>query len=95
MPLSSHVGARRSRAFVRSLPLPGWAASTWGYDAGLESFWAELRPAGAPGVAGVPAPPAPVRIGPDHLIATVPALAWAVARTARVPQPAAYAALTA
>jgi hypothetical protein len=79
---------RRARPFVRPLRLPGWAGSTWGYDAGLECFWAELRPDPEAGGDGA------VRIAPDHLIPTVAGLAAAVARTARVPRDEAYAALT-
>ena len=82
------AGPRRSRPFVRPLTLPGWSPSSWGYDARLECFWAELRPEQAGG-AGV------LRIGPDHLITTVPGLARALARTAGVQQAAAYRALTA
>lgn len=76
---------RRAEPFVRRLPLAGWSPSSWGYDPSLECFWAELRPDDGA---------APLRIGPDHLIVTLPGLARAVARTARVPDAAAYLALT-
>jgi hypothetical protein len=78
-------GGRRATPFVRPLRLRGWAPSSWGYDPALECFWADLRPDGDA---------APVRIGRRHLIATVPGLARAVARTARVPAAEAYLALT-
>ncbi len=81
---------RRAERFERRLALPGWAPSSWGYDPALECFWAELRP----DVAGAPAGGS-VLISRDHLITTLPGLARAVARSARVPDAAAYLALTA
>lgn len=92
-------GRRPAARFERPLPLPGWSPSSWGYDPTLESFWAELRPdlpaglaaSGAPAVPAVPA----VLISRDHLITTLPGLARAVARSARVPDATAYLALTA
>lgn len=81
---------RRAERFERSLALPGWSPSTWGYDPALESFWAELRPSVVGDRAG-----GPVLISRDHLITTLPGLARAVARTARVPDAAVLLALTA
>lgn len=78
-------GAAGRAAFERAARVPGWDASRWGYDAVLECFWAELaRPGGEV-----------VRIGPEHLLTTVPALARAVALRARLDWTAAYLALTA
>lgn len=88
---SSEGGAPGARtatartAFERPARVPGWDASRWGYDVRLECFWAELaRPGGDV-----------VRIGPEHLLTTVPALARAVADRARLDWTAAYLALTA
>ena len=81
---------RRAERFERRLALPGWSPSSWGYDPTLECFWAELRPEADAGPAG-----ASVLISRDHLITTLPGLARAVARSARVPDVAAYLALTA
>lgn len=90
------VGAARRRAerFERRLALPGWSPSTWGYDPTLESFWAELRPDPAADAAADPGRGA-VLISRDHLITTLPGLARAVARSARVADAAALRALTA
>lgn len=71
--------------FERVALVPGWAAARWGYDGVLECFWAELvDPRGEV-----------VRIGPEHLLTTVTALARALALSARVPEEEAYLALTA
>lgn len=85
---------RRTDRFERSLALPGWSPSTWGYDPALESFWAELRP---DPVTDAPADPTrgTVHISRDHLITTLPGLARAVARSTRVADAAALHALTA
>ncbi len=78
--------APRGRAsFVRPARVPGWAASRWGYDVTLECFWAELVAEGGE----------VVRIGPEHLLTTVPALARAVALRGHVGEADAYLALTA
>lgn len=94
-PVQPAGGSARRRAdrFERPLPLPGWSPSTWGYDPALESFWAELRPDATAGGADPPA--AAVLISRDHLITTLPGLARAVARSARVADVAALRALTA
>lgn len=89
----AHV-RRRAERFERSLALPGWSPSTWGYDPALESFWAELRPDPAVDASAGPARGA-VLISRDHLITTLPGLARAVARSARVADEAALRALTA
>ena len=87
---------RRAERFERPLPLPGWSPSTWGYDPALESYWAELRREVPTASAdGAHPPGGPVHISRDHLITTLPGLARAVARTARVPDAAALLALTA
>jgi len=83
----------RAERFERRLPLPGWSPSTWGYDPTLESFWAELRPDPEPDGGGASGPA--VLISRDHLITTLPGLARAVARSARVADAAALRALTA
>lgn len=69
---------------MRPLRLRGWEPSAWGYDPALECFWADL----------VADDGTRVRISPRHLIATVPGLARAVARTAHVPPAEAFLALT-
>lgn len=79
---------------MRPLHLPGWSPSTWGYDPALESFWAELRPVTPTSASGT-GDPGPLHISRDHLITTLPGLARAVARSARVPDAAAFLALTA
>lgn len=82
------AGSPRSRArapFERVARVPGFAGSRWGYDGVLECFWAELV---APGGEVV-------RIGPEHLLTTVPALARAVAHRGHVDPAQAYLALTA
>ena len=89
------AGRRRTGRFVRVLDLPGWSPSTWGYDPALESYWAELRPAGPARPDEHRAATGPVLISRDHLITTLPGLARAVARTAHVPAAAAFLALTA
>lgn len=71
--------------FERSVRVPGWAASRWGYDGTLECFWAELVADGGE----------VVRIGPEHLLPSVPALARAVAFSADLGEDDAYLALTA
>ncbi len=91
---SGGAARRRAERFERRLALPGWSPSTWGYDPALESFWAELRPDPA-GDAPADAARAPVVISRDHLITTLPGLARAVARSARVADAAALRALTA
>lgn len=88
----SHARLRAER-FERSLSLPGWSPSTWGYDPALESFWAELRP--DPAVGASESARGAVLISRDHLITTLPGLARAVARSARVADAAALRALTA
>lgn len=90
LPLPTVPARRRAERFERRLALPGWSPSTWGYDPALESFWAELRPSGSGDRDG-----GSVLISRDHLITTLPGLARAVARTARVPDAAALLALTA
>ena len=99
---TEHVrGERHRRAvrFERPLTLPGWSPSSWGYDPALESFWAALRPdlpaALGPATAGTVGTANAVLISPEHLITTLPGLARAVARSARVPDATAYLALTA
>lgn len=72
--------------FERPIAVPGWPASRWGYDVALECFWAELGDGPAGHV---------VRIGPEHLLTTVPALARAVGHVAGVDGDVAYLALTA
>lgn len=94
--VSDGVVRRRADRFERPLALPGWSPSTWGYDPALESFWAVLRPESNPTPTGGGSPSAAsVHISRDHLITTLPGLARAVARTARVPDAAAFLALTA
>lgn len=85
---------RRAERFERSLALPGWSPSTWGYDPALESFWAELRPDPTTDVPDDPRR-GTVLISRDHLITTLPGLARAVARSTRVADAAALRALTA
>lgn len=88
----------RSRpAFSRALDLPGWdGGSTWGYDAELECYWVELRRGSAtPSVGAVRQGDASLRIGPEHLITTVPGLARAMAFAVEVADVEAYLALTA
>lgn len=85
----AHQGRRRA-GFARGLRIPGWdGGSSWGYDAVLECYWADLRRAdeGAPGEASV-------RIGPEHLISTVTGLARAVAFAVEVADVEVYLALT-
>lgn len=78
----------RSTAFVRPLAVAGWASgSRWGFDPALECYWAEL----APPSRGAPS----VRVGPEHLIATVEGLSRALARAGRLPVEDAYLALMA
>ena len=84
---------RRAERFERSLALPGWSPSRWGYDPALESFWAELRPDPVDALAGPER--GTVLISRDHLITTLPGLARAVARSTRVADAAALRALTA
>lgn len=89
--MSRGGAARRPpERFERRLELPGWSPSSWGYDPTLECFWAELRPQD-----GGESDGGSVLISRDHLITTLPGLARAVARTARVPDAAAFLALTA
>lgn len=85
-----HPASGRGERFVRPLVLPGWSPSSWGYDPALECFWAELHPDDAAGSGR-----SSVLISRDHLITTLPGLARAVARTARVPDETALLALTA
>lgn len=76
-------------AFRRGLTLPGWSmASSWGFDAELECFWAELWPADAE------AGPV-VRVSREHLVPTVTGLARAVGAAVGVPADDAFLALTA
>ena len=80
--------ARSCGAFARDLVLPGWSRrSSWGYDVELECYWVELWRDEEPGPR--------VRIGPEHLISTVPALARAMAFALEVAEVDAYLALTA
>lgn len=80
--------ARSRAAFTRDLSLPGWSSrSAWGYDVELECYWVELWCEDDP--------QRRVRIGPEHLISTVPALARALAFTIEVADVDAYLALTA
>jgi len=82
-------GGRGAGAFEHTLTLPGWSPrSSWGYDASLECFWAELWRADDD------AEPS-VTISPDHLVPTVTCLALAVALTLGVRDVEAYLALTA
>lgn len=82
-------GGRGAGAFEHTLALPGWSPrSSWGYDATLECFWAELWRADDD------AEPS-VRIAPDHLVPTVTGLARAVAGVVGVCDVEAYLALTA
>lgn len=82
-------GGRGAGAFEHGLALPGWSPrSSWGYDATLECFWAELWRADDD------AEPS-VRIAPDHLVPTVTGLARAVGLTLGVRDVEAYLALTA
>ncbi|GEN78777.1 hypothetical protein [Actinotalea fermentans] len=94
LPKSAAPARRRAERFERSLALPGWSPSTWGYDPALESFWAELRP---DRVADDPGDPrrGTVLISRDHLITTLPGLARAVARSTQVGDVTALRALTA
>lgn len=73
--------------FQRRLALPGWSPrSSWGRDPLLECFWLELVPEDdGP----------PVRIGPEHLVATVDGLARVLASALAVEEGTAYLALTA
>lgn len=81
------LASRTVRAFERPLVLPGWSArSRWGLDPVLECYWFELWPDGAG--------PA-VRIGPEHLVATVDGLARVLAVTVSLEPGSAYLALTA
>lgn len=74
-------------AFERPLVLPGWSVrSRWGRDTRLECLWLELWPEGGG---------APVRIGAEHLVATVDGLARALAAAVSVEPVDAYLALTA
>lgn len=75
------------RAFARRLSLPGWSPrSSWGRDPLLECFWLELVPEdGGPSV----------RIGPEHLVATVDGLARVLASALVLEEGTAYLALTA
>ena len=77
---------RPRRPFTRSFLLPGREPGSWGFDGVLECYWAEL-PAPAGGGA--------VRVGPEHLLTTVPALARALAREAGAGDLDVYLALTA
>lgn len=73
--------------FERPLRVPGWSArSRWGFDPRLECFWVELWPE---------AGDAPLRIGPEHLVATVDGLARVLAVAGEVDREDAYLALTA
>jgi hypothetical protein len=89
--LAVHPTVRRS-PFRRPLAIVGWAeGSRWGYDDVLEAYWAELVP-----VHGDRGPGGGVRrVGPEHLLVTVPGLAAAVARLAGCDERDAYLALVA
>lgn len=79
----------RRTAFACDLTLAGWSSrSTWGYDAVLECYWAELW---RDGDGAVPT----VRISPEHLISTVSGLARVMAFALEVGDDEAYLALTA
>ena len=86
-------GARPADAragFARGLSLAGWdGGSTWGYDAVLECYWADLRRAG-----DASGDEASLVIGPEHLISTITGLARAVAFAVEVADVEAYLALT-
>lgn len=88
MPPTRTAPPSRPPPFRRSLELAGWAAASgWGYDDVLEAYWAELVP--PTGTA------ASLRVGPEHLLVTVPALAAAVSRLAGCREQEAYLALVA
>lgn len=82
-------GGRGAGAFEHTLALPGWSPrSSWGYDATLECFWAELWRADDDVEPSM-------TISPGHLVPTVTCLARAVALTVGVRDVEAYLALTA
>ncbi|WP_182111273.1 MULTISPECIES: hypothetical protein [unclassified Actinotalea] len=72
--------------FERPTAVPGWRASRWGYDPALECYWAELARDADGRV---------LRLGPERLLTTVPALARAVGHVTGVGDDVAYLALTA
>lgn len=76
------------RPVVHCVELPGWSVrSGWGYDPRLESLWCELwRPGEADPT---------VRVGPEQLVASVPALARVVARRVGLEEDVVFVALTA
>lgn len=75
------------RAFQRPLVLPGWSSeSRWGFDPRLECFWLELWPERGG---------ACVRVGPEHLVATVDGLARVLAARLSLAEGTVYLALTA
>ncbi|NTW39135.1 MAG: hypothetical protein HGA44_04480 [Cellulomonadaceae bacterium] len=85
----TRAGRAAREPFSRGVVLPGWSdRSRWGYDAVLECYWVEMR-----GAAGAGTPP--VRIGSEHLLTTIAALARALARAADVEDADAFLALTA
>jgi hypothetical protein len=82
------TSGRVGGAFERALDLPGWSSrSTWGYDASLECFWAEVW-------RGDDDAEPEVRIAADHLLPTVTGLARAVAGAVGVHEVEAFLALT-
>lgn len=75
-------------SYVCPTSLPGWSRrSVWGFDASLEGYWAELWREDGDLLPGV-------RIGPEHLIATLEGLARALARVTGVSADDLFVALT-
>jgi len=80
---------RAAGAFRHQVSLPGWSVrSSWGFDAELESFWAELWRSDAD------LEPT-VRVPREHLVPTVTGLARVLGTAAGVPAGEAFVALTA
>lgn len=75
-------------SYVCPTSLLGWSRrSAWGYDASLEGYWAELWREDGDLLPEV-------RIGPEHLIATLEGLARALARVTGVSADDVFVALT-
>lgn len=74
-------------ALTRRLALPGWSESSrWGWDAGLECYWALLVPPLHGGVV--------VEVSRRHLVPTLSCLARALAAEVGLEEGLVYVALT-
>lgn len=74
-------------AVSRRLQLPGWSSrSCWGWDPGLECFWALLVPSD-------PGRPT-LEVSRDHLVPTLASLARSVAALAALDDGLVFVALT-